>query len=61
MLYVVCVFHWHFIYMLILDSFPEGRYVFYKLPNFMQGYSVGLATKCMFYAIINIEHSVVHI
>lgn len=32
---------------LILDNLPEGRCVFYKLPNFMQGYWIVLSAKCM--------------
>lgn len=45
--YMWCVYFID-IYILILDGFPEGRYVFCKLPNFMPGYWVVLSTKCMF-------------
>lgn len=35
------------VYILILDGFPEGRYVFCKLPDFTPGYWIVLSTKCM--------------
>lgn len=41
MLPVVCEFYWHCIDTLIFDTFPEGRYAYYKSPDFMCGCSTG--------------------